>query len=415
MTLRVYLHDRLCGHLFTTDNRGVVFQYDEGYLSSASAQALSISLPLQEGEYPQKECLPYFSGLLPEGEIKRQISSFLHVSESSTVKLLEALGGECAGTVLFTSGDESPLQLSTEYELSDENYTPISDRDISDLIDKMESNPLVFSRKDFRLSLAGAQQKIALAYFDGGWFVPKGNAPSTHIIKPSRRDFSDIAQNEYLSMRLGGIFTGNAAFSSMVDFYGKKVFCTRRFDRIQDGNKIRRVHQEDMCQALGIMEYKKYQADGGPSVKDMHGLLAERSSNPIADIRRMLSSVIFQFLIGNCDAHGKNFSLLEEKDSTVLSPAYDVVSTAVYSPLTRKLSMKIGNEYEIDKICRRHLIELADKIGIRISVINKILENFEKKMAEAKEFLKEDKIAIENPNLTSAIWEGFLAKWNSIT
>ena len=149
--------------------------------------------------------------------------------------------------------------------------------------------------------------------------------------------------------------------------------------------------------------------------RDMHGLLAERSSNPIADIRRMLSSVIFQFLIGNCDAHGKNFSLLEEKDSTVLSPAYDVVSTAVYPTLTRKFSMKIGNEYEIDKICRRHLIELADKIGIRISVINKILENFEKKMTEAKVFLKEDKIAIENPNLASAIWEGFLTRWNSIS
>lgn len=414
MTLRVYLHDRLCGRLLTTDDRGIVFRYDEDYLSFQDAQALSMSLPLREREFSQKECLPYFSGLLPEGEIKRQISSCLHVSESSTVKLLEALGGECAGTVVFNSEDEPPLQLKTEYELNDEYYTPISDKDISGLIDKMESSPLIFSRKDFRLSLAGAQQKIALAYFDGKWFVPKSNAPSTHIIKPARRDFSDIAQNEYLSMRLGGIFIGEVADSSMADFCGKKVFCVRRFDRIRNGNKIRRVHQEDMCQALGIMEDKKYQADGGPSVESIYRLLSERSSNPIADIRSLLDSVIFQFLIGNCDAHGKNFSLLEEKGFVALSPAYDVVSTAIYPSLTRKLAMKIGNEYELDKICRRHLIELADKIGTRISAVNKILESFEKKMSEAEAFLEENSIALENSKLASAIWEGFMARWRLI-
>lgn len=126
---------------------------------------------------------------------------------------------------------------------------------------------MVFSRKDFRLSLAGAQQKIALAYFDGNWFVPKGNAPSTHIIKPTRKDFPDIAQNEYLCMQIAKIFH-DAAPSSLLDFCGKIVFCVKRFDRIQSENAIKRVHQEDMCQALGIMDDKKYQADGGPSIKD---------------------------------------------------------------------------------------------------------------------------------------------------
>lgn len=414
MTLRVYLHDRICGRLLTTGDRGVVFRYDGDYLSSQNARALSMSLPLRESEFLQKECLPYFSGLLPEGEIKRQISSYLHVSESSTVKLLEALGGECAGTVAFNSEDEPPLQLKTEYELNDEYYAPISDEDISELIDKMESNPLIFSRKDFRLSLAGAQQKIALAHFDGKWFVPKGGAPSTHIIKPTRRDFPDIARNEYLSMQLGGIFIGDVAASSMVDFCGKEVFCVRRFDRIRDGNKIRRVHQEDMCQALGIMDDRKYQADGGPSIGDIYRLLSERSSNPIADMRKLLGSVIFQFLIGNCDAHGKNFSLLEEKNSVALSPAYDVVSTAIYPSLTRKLAMKIGNEYELDKIRRRHFIELADKIGVRISAVNKVLESLGKRMPEAEAFLKGDKVALENPELASAIWKGFLARWRMI-
>lgn len=298
--------------------------------------------------------------------------------------------------------------------MNDEYYAPISDKDISELIDKMESNPLIFSRKDFRLSLAGAQQKIALAHFDGKWFVPKGGAPSTHIIKPARRDFPDITRNEYLSMRLGSILIGDVAASSMVDFCGKEAFCVRRFDRIQDGNKIRRVHQEDMCQALGIMDDRKYQADGGPSVGDICRLLFERSSDPIADMRKLLGSVIFQFLIGNCDAHGKNFSLLEEKDSVALSPAYDVVSTAIYPSLTRKLAMKIGNEYELDRICRRHFIELADRIGVRISAVNKVLEGFEKRMPEAEAFLKGDEVALENPELASAIWEGFLARWRMI-
>ncbi|MBD5399900.1 MAG: type II toxin-antitoxin system HipA family toxin [Treponema sp.] len=414
MTLRVYLHNKFCGNLFTTENRGIVFRYDESYLCSQNAQALSISLPLRKDEFSQKECLPYFSGLLPEGEVKRQISSYLHISESSTVKLLKALGGECAGTVVFNSEDEPPLQLKKEYELNDENYTLITDKGISNLIDKMEESPLVLSRKDFRLSLAGAQQKIALAYFDDKWFVPKGNAPSTHIIKPSRRDFSDIAQNEYLSMQLGGIFIGDVASSSLIDFCGKKVFCVRRFDRRQDGNKIRRVHQEDMCQVRGIMGDKKYQSDGGPSIKDIYKLISEQSSNPITDMRKLLRSVIFQFLIGNCDAHGKNFSFLEENGSIFLSPSYDIVSTAIYPSLTRKLSMTIGNEYALDKIGHSHLIELADKIGMKISTINTILEDFEKKIPDAIEFLKKDKVAFENRELASAIWEGFLARWDSI-
>ena len=363
--------------------------------------------------FSKKNVCRISQGCFP-GEIKRKISSYLHVSESSTVRLLEVLGGECAGTVVFNSEDEPPLQLKTEYELREENYTLITDKEISELIDKMEASPLVFSRKDFRLSLAGVQQKIALAYFDDKWFVPKGSAPSTHIIKPARRDFLDIAQNEYLSMHLGAIFIGDAALSTLIDFCGKKVFCVRRFDRIQDGNKIRRVHQEDMCQALGIMGDKKYQADGGPSVKDIYRLISEKSSNPIADMRSLLSSVIFQFLIGNCDAHGKNFSFLEEKDSSVLSPAYDIVSTAIYPSLTRKLSMKIGDEYELDKVGRRHLVELADKVGVRVSVINTILEDFEKKMPEAKDFLKTDEVAFENPELAAVIWKGFLARWHSI-
>lgn len=303
------------------------------------------------------------------------------------MKLLEALGGECAGTVAFNSEEEPPLQLRTEYELSDECYAPVSDRDISGLIDQMESVPLVFSRRDFRLSLAGAQQKIALAHFGGKWFIPKGGAPSTHIIKPAQRDFLDIARNEYLSMRLGGIFIGDVASPSMVDFCGKEAFCVRWFDRIQDG---------------------------GPSVGDICRLLSERSSDPIADMRKLLGAVIFQFLIGNCDVHGKNFSLLEDKDSVALGPAYDVVSTAIYPSLTRKLAMKIGNEYELDRICRRHFIELADRFGVRISAVNKVLEGFEKRMPEAEAFLKGDKVALESPKLASAIWEGFLARWRLI-
>lgn len=414
MKLRVYLHENLCGYLYTTADRGIVFCYDDSYLASNGAIPLSISLSLQKKEFSQKECLPYFSGLLPEGEIKRKISSYLHVSESSTVKLLEALGGECAGTVVFSSEDNPIPKLKTEYELSEENYTPISDQEIADLIDRMEENPLVFSRKDFRLSLAGAQQKIALAFFGGKWFVPKGNAPSTHIIKPTRQDFPDIAQNEYLCMQIAKIFLDDVATSILLDFCGKKVFCVKRFDRILSGNAIRRVHQEDMCQALGIMDDKKYQADGDPSVKDMYELLSKISSNPIVDLQKMLSSVVFQFLIGNCDAHGKNFSILENGTSIYLSTAYDIVSTVVYPSLTRKLSMKIGNEYEIDRITRHHFIELADKIGVKISVFNKILKKFENKIQTMQDFLKSNRIAIENSRLADNIFNGFLARWNKI-
>ena len=202
MKLGVYFGERKAGELYTTGDRGIVFSYAEEYLSSGSSQKLSASLPLRKEEFSQKECLPFFSGLLPEGASRKKIADYLHVSETSTAKLLEALGGECAGLITLTA-EEFPALQKESYPISGQNYEVISDEKLCEFIKKIPERPLIKADDKLRLSLAGAQEKLALAKSNGKWNLPLNGAPSTHILKPTREgSLSTLAQNEYICMRL---------------------------------------------------------------------------------------------------------------------------------------------------------------------------------------------------------------------
>lgn len=384
MILKVFFANRLAGHLESTPDRGIVFRYNEDFLKKGFS--LSQSLPLRTEEFSQRECLPFFSGILPEGYVKRRVSDYLHISESSTFKLLEELGGDCAGMISILPASEI-VSAKDSYKLNDTCYEQISFETLQKFIQNSSNRPLLKAQEELRLSLAGAQDKLPLAYFKGKFYLPHNGAPSTHIIKPTGTgELKSLAANEYICMQLAK-FAGLAVPHSELRSIGdQEFFMIERYDRLFNGNKVSRLHQEDMCQALGIMSDRKYQNDGGPSFCDIYQLLKQKTTIPLLDTKKFLQYILFNLIIGNCDAHGKNYSLLYESTKCQLAPIYDSVCTVIYPNLTKKLSIKIGKHYEIAKVKNEDLVLLANEAGIRPNTVlamytdlrNKVIEGFEK-------------------------------------
>ncbi len=390
MKLNVFFGNEKAGILESTDNRGVIFVYDENYLMDKNAVPLSASLPLRAEEFSQKQCIPFFSGLLPEEQSRKKIADYLHISETSTLKLLEALGGECAGLISILPEDDS-LSTETSFTLDSKNYELLDDKRLSDFIEKMNTRPLIKADNKLRLSLAGAQEKLALAKINGEWYLPLNGAPSTHILKPTRTGaLSSLAQNEYICMKIAKSFALPVPDVDLLKIAGKDVFVIERYDRIKEANFIQRLHQEDFCQALGIMSTSKYQNDGGPGIADIFKTISDICTVPALESQKFFRYVLFNYLVGNCDSHGKNYSLLYKNRRVELSPLYDVVSTVIYPELTEKLSMKIGKHYEIQKVTEEDFSLLAETLNIKYSVLSKIFDDFGKKYTKAFDGLKAD-------------------------
>lgn len=389
MKLSVYFGESLAGHLSSTAENGIVFSYDTSYLE-AGLPPISLSLPLNAGEFSQKQCLPFFEGLLPEGDVKRKISDFLHVSETSTLKLLKELGGECAGMISILPEGE-PNKTKNIYDFSSDNYEQIPLKKISNYIQNINTRPLLKVREDLRLSLAGAQEKLPLLHKDGEFYLPRKGAPSTHIIKPtSHGELSTLSANEYVCMKLAEHSGISVPHVELKQIEGTEFLLLERYDRFFQDGKVSRIHQEDACQALGILSDYKYQNDGGPSIADIYNLLKEKTSIPLLEMRAFLQYVLFNFIIGNCDAHGKNYSIMYKNNSIKLTPIYDTVCTLAYPNLTNKLSMKIGKHAEIRKVNKDDFVILAKQLGLKTKIIiDAYLEVFGK-IINAFEIVKAD-------------------------
>ena len=388
MKLNVFFGNKKAGSLESTENRGVIFVYDEKYLNDKTSVPLSASLPLQREEFSQKQCIPFFSGLLPEEDSRKKIADYLHISETSTLKLLEALGGECAGLISILSEDDL-FSKETSYKLDSKNYEPLDDNRLLEFIEKMNTRPLIKADDKLRLSLAGAQEKLALAKINGEWYLPLNGSPSTHILKPARTgSLSSLAQNEYICMKLAKSFGLPVPDVDLLKIAEKDIFVVERYDRIKEADSIQRLHQEDFCQALGIMSTTKYQNDGGPGIIDIFNTILKVCTVPALESQKFLRYVLFNYVIGNCDSHGKNYSMLYKNNRVELSPLYDVVSTIIYSGLTEKLSMKIGKHYEIQKVTQEDFSLLAESLNLKYSVFSKIFDDFAKKYITAFEELK---------------------------
>jgi len=369
-TLDVYLHRHLVGNLVQDEHGQMVFDYTEGWLANPAAIALSHSLPLTKKHFNRNDCRGFFAGILPEESKREIIARNLGISAKNDFALLEQIGGECAGAVTFIpAGDKLPER--------DDSYRPLTRQALAEILKSLPRRPLMAGEEGIRLSLAGAQDKIAVHILNGQISIPLGGAPSTHILKPAIERFEGLVFNEALCMKLAHAVGMPTAKVEVGNAEGIDYLLVERYDRTLDSlggqPHLKREHQEDFCQALGIVSENKYQNEGGPSLKQCFELLRDTSSAPVIDLQSLLDAVIFNYLTGNHDAHGKNFSLLyrDESSSIRLAPFYDLLSTSYYPELSKKMAMKIGGEYVADKISLKHFEQLAEEAGLAKPIVKR--------------------------------------------
>lgn len=362
-TLDVYLHDEFVGSLIQDDGGQTAFEYAQAWLDRPGATALSVSLALRKERFNRNECRGFFAGILPDETKREIIARNLGISARNDFAMLERIGGECAGAVTFIpSGQPLPAR--------DYHYRTISPKQLAEIFKELPNRPLLAGEEGVRLSLAGAQDKIALRIEGDELSLPLGGAPSTHILKPSIERFAGVVFNEAFTMQLAAESGLPAANVEVRTAENIEYLSVARYDRthITTGNAttVDRLHQEDFCQALNIAPDMKYQKEGGPSLKQCFALVRDVSSAPVVDLARLLDAVIYNYLIGNNDAHGKNFSLLYHQAGTAnqgirLAPLYDAISTVYYPELSNDMAMKIGDEYKSERVASRDFDKLAEQ------------------------------------------------------
>jgi serine/threonine-protein kinase HipA len=352
MTLSVFLRGTAVGSLERTGPSRYRFSYSEEAIQGDRDDPmarLSASLPLREERFKPSESAPFFEGLLPEGAVRATISGKLGISEGNGFGLLAALGADCAGAVVVMPEDQ-PLQSPGVVA------RPLSEKQVGDLLRDLPRDPLGIDAdpEGVRLSLGGVQDKLILVRLPTGEFAqPRGGAPSNCLLKPEHERFEGLAVNETFCMKVAMAAGNKVAATELREFDGIRCLYSERFDRtVEADGTTARLHQEDMCQALGLLPTQKYEAEGGPSVASVIALLRRQPSRRIAlDVNAFVRAVLTNFLLGNSDAHGKNFSLLYDPEAGVrLAPLYDVASTAVYDGLTPQLAMAIGGEEDPSQV-----------------------------------------------------------------
>lgn len=363
--LDVYLHRDRVGRLERLPQAKLEFGYESGWLEAGGAP-VSLSLPLRAEPFPDESCRPFFSGLLPEGGFLKAVAKALHVSAENPFSVLEEIGGECAGAVsLMPVGTMPPFERSSPPRWLD-------DEGLARVLAEMPMRPLLvgFEGEDevLRLSLAGAQNKVGLLSEDGRLAITRGDPPSSHILKKPDLDLPELVANEAYCLNLAREAGLAAIEAEPVSAGDQEGLLVRRYDRVEGGGDgtIRRLHQEDFCQALGFLPEEKYEADGGPGVGACADLLRAHASAPGPELLAFLDALLFNLLIHNADAHSKNYSLLIGEDgSRRLAPLYDLLAVSVYGGrYGRKLAMKYGGEYRPRYVRGRHLDALADDLGV---------------------------------------------------
>ena len=344
------------------------FRYLDEY-RNGDGTPVSVSLPMQEDAFTAEQTVSYFEGLLPEGFTRRTVAQWMHVDEGDYLSILHGLGRECLGAVCITDNNDA---VGASYER-------ITEAEVQALAAEGATKSAELVTKS-HLSLTGASGKVGL-YYDAGsgeWYLPHGTAPSTHIVKQSHVRLEAIVTNEKLSLMTAercGLDTPESFIINTGRGEEHEVlFATQRYDRlfVQGGRVIDgmpkpyRLHQEDFAQAMGIPAAAKYEKEPRGYLKGMFEILRRYSADPIADQLKLWDIIVFDYLIGNTDAHIKNFSLLYGKDlkQIRLAPAYDIVSTVIYEQSTRDMAFSIGGALSLDDLTRDSFREAAREVGL---------------------------------------------------
>ncbi len=365
--LDVYLHRQQVGQLVQIDG-GLSFHYRAEYLQSAAPQPLSRHLPLAGADrsFAAGPTRAFFENLLPEGDVRVQLARRLGVSQENIFALLTELGGDCAGAVQLLPVGQVPEGAG--------GYRTISEAELAVKLVDLPHHPFLTDEEGVRLSLAGAQNKLPV-YFDGERFsVPTGEAASTHILKIPIHNLENTVVNEAFCMNLAQRVGLNVPFAKVVNIAGSEVYLVERYDRRKTAEGLIRLHQEDFCQALGVESACKYEKEGGPGFAACFELLRDWSDEPLTDVAALLRWALFNFLIGNADAHGKNISFLYAEGQVRLAPFYDLISTAVYEPrVNNKFAMRMGGRKDPRYLSAADLAGFADQLGIGLRVVKREL------------------------------------------
>jgi serine/threonine-protein kinase HipA len=351
--LIVYLNEIRIGCLWRKKGGKLEFSYDSDY---QNGMPLSYSMPVADRCHGDAAVSPFLWNLLPDDT--RLLATWgrqYSVDPASCYALLREIGEDCAGAVRFVASDR-------DTEASKGGLQPISEEEIGKRLAQLERDPAAARRASDvgRFSLAGAQPKIALRFENNSWHIPWGDEPTTHILKPPRSDLAGIAENEHFCLKLASALGMRAAESAVQTFAGNKTIVVKRFDRMRRDGKLYRVHQEDMCQALGIGPDRKYENDGGPGIPDVMGIISG-SSRRLEDREAFMDAILFNYLILGTDAHAKNYSILHTREGFILAPLYDIASFAPYVNLQKdeRLAMRIDRYYKIAQIRRHHFERTA--------------------------------------------------------
>lgn len=352
------------GTLVRAIDGSVRFEYDEAWMRSPAAFPVASNLPLSQKKWEGAPVIAAFDNLLPdaEGELRARIAQRIGAAGTDVFFLLSSLGRDCVGALQFLPHEEEPVA-------GDMSYDMVSPEDMAADLAGLATAPLGLSENDdFRISIAGAQEKTAYLRIEDGWARPRGTTPTSHIFKtpmgvlpgPEQIDLGDSVENELFCMTLAREIGFAAASVTRITAGEQRALAIEHFDRRWDGNVLTRLPQEDFCQSLGVPSARKYQKDGGPGIRQIMEVLRE-SDQPSQDRENFFRAQIFFFLIGASDGHAKNFSLrLGHRGRFILAPLYDILSVAPVvhaGRLQRKryrLAMSIDGHYGIDDIVPRH-------------------------------------------------------------
>ena len=381
-TLDIWWDGRVVGQLTQDPHGELGFAYASAWLDDAQALPLSASLPKRAEPFSRRECRPFFGGLLPEEGQRDAAAQALGVSRSNDFALLDRLGGDVAGALQLLPPGETPTAPALDHR-----PTPLDDAGLVRVLDALPVRPLLAGEAGLRLSLAGAQSKVPVVLVDGAVALPAPGQPTTHILKPPISRFKATTENEAFVMRLAAAIGLDVATVEPRVVKDRTFLLVQRYDRAigEDGN-VRRIHQEDFCQALGVPPETKYAGEGGPTFKDCFALLRRVAARPAVDVLKLLDAVIFNAIVGNADAHGKNFSILHGNEGPRLAPLYDLLATVAYPDLSPRFAMKIGKRATLAELDAKGWIAFAADAGLGLPLIRRrVAEISEAAIARAPE------------------------------
>jgi serine/threonine-protein kinase HipA len=384
--LDVYMNRRKVGQYFRDPDGAFAFTYAPNWLAWDNTLPISRSLPLRSERYVGQPVIAVFENLLPDSDdIRRRVAERVGAEGVDAYSLLARIGRDCVGALQFLAEGEEP---GDSHVLTGE---PLSDAQIAAMLKDLGRTPLgIRAERDFRISVAGAQEKTALLFHDGQWVEPTGTTPTTHILKsaigalPNGMDLTDSVENEHFCLRLMAAFGLPVAHTEITTFADTKALVIERFDRLRarDGRLIR-LPQEDFCQALAVPPTRKYQSEGGPGIVEICRLL-QGSDEPLRDRANFLKATILFWLIGATDGHAKNFSIaLMPGGRFTMTPLYDVLTVQPSLDAGQlqikdmKLAMRAGTSrhYKVAEIQGRHFVETGLAAGFSREQVAQIFKD----------------------------------------